>query len=749
MMKNNSQQVEILEHPFANLSKSERKKVIDEVQRDAVQNYDNALSELQSLLKEYNPIVVLSQLSNYALLGGIGDEVVNEGSRSISQAHIEICQALILKIDPEKFNLKTPLPEIIQKIIDSLKSLLESNLYKNWNSNISSLSEKDINIRYFKDYIISHTQNVRNWGNFRQVNNISSELYAEFDDKLIKEYGFNSSQVIRFFNYLVKDIEKESTDMFRVFKEIRQSSDIKSMIQSYHAFVDVEKSETEGLLQYFKKHNITDKEDVFINFIYSYHSDQFLPKTFTFNYKAIAKEIDLSEEVVEGILNKFTYSLGDLRECKTEHLFLGNPVWTKPLIMISEEEFFSPMPQLFFSFILRAFDNLIESIDNNKLSDTKAKYLENKIEKIVKTRFSEAIIKSSFKWEEYENDLVVFIDTYIIIFEAKSGKITDSALRGSPDRLKKKVKELLVEPNIQSKRLKDKLIYLINNPDIKDKIRNKLPIILTENHRILRVSVQLEYFASLQSNITSLKKTGWIPNDFTPCPSMNIGAFETIFDILEHPIQIINYLEMREEIEEKVKYHGDELDLLVTYINNRFNFINTDSAMQMIAGTSKSIDDYYQLIDAGMKANKPKMKMNSFFEKILIQLEDRKPHGWILMGSVIYRLLPKDQQGIVDMLDELKESVAKNWAKGGHENIIIYRPPLLSEYAFCFVYFNNKNKEKRYDFFNEAILTALEPNHVEYCLAIAKNIDMNDISYSMIAISNKNDNISILLEKAK
>lgn len=745
MIKDNSQYVEVLEHPFSRLSQNERKEVIDEVQKNSIINYRNSLAELQDILKKFNPVIILSQLSTYALLGGIGDEVVSMDSRSISQAHVEICQALLLQISTEELNVKSPSPEIIQRTIDSLESLLESNLYKNLDSDSLNLSEKEMNVRYFRDYVIAHTQSVRNWGNFRQVNNISSELYGKFDDELTEEYGFNSSQVIRFFHYLIDDIEKSSTDMFKNFREARKSSDIKSMISVYHRFINAEESETKNLLQYFKKHNITDKEDVFINFIYPYHVDQFLPKTYTFNYKLVANELGFKKKIIENILNGFTYILGELKEERTEHLFLNNPVWTKPIIMLSEEEFFCPIPQLFFSFILRSFDELIDKIDSNTLSNKKSEYLEKKIETIVKSRFSEAIIKSSFKWEKYENDLVVFIDTYIIIFEAKSGKITDSALRGSPDRLKKKVNELLVEPNEQAKRLKDKLKYLINNPDIEDVIRDQLPIVLTENHRILRVSVQLEYFASLQSNIVSLKKTGWIPNDFVSSPSMNIGAFETLFDIFEHPLQIINYLEMREEIEEKVKYHGDELDLIVTYIDNRFNFIDTDSSMQIIAGASKSIDDYYQLLDAGMKANKPKVKINTFFEKIITQLENRKPHGWILMGSIIYRLLPSDQNRITASLDKLKKNVEKNWSMDGYDNMLIYCPPLLSNYAFCFVCFNNKNKEKRHDFLNDAIINAFEPEHVQYCLAIAKNIDTNEIPYSIIAISNKDEieNIAI------
>jgi len=64
---------------------------------------------------------------------------------------------------------------------------------KNWDSKVSGLVEEDRHIRYFRDYVMSHTQTVRNWGNFRQVNNISSELYSNFDDILLEQYNFNSS----------------------------------------------------------------------------------------------------------------------------------------------------------------------------------------------------------------------------------------------------------------------------------------------------------------------------------------------------------------------------------------------------------------------------------------------------------------------------------------------------------------------------------------------------------------------------
>ena len=65
-------------------------------------------------------------------------------------------------------------------------------------------------------------------------------------------------------------------------------------------------------------------------------------------------------------------------------------------------------------------------------------------------------------------------------------------------------------------------------------------------------------------------------------------------DIFDDPTQIINYLEMREELERHIKYKGDELDLIALYMDNHLNLadINPEFPL-MITGMSKKIDDYY------------------------------------------------------------------------------------------------------------------------------------------------------------
>ena len=730
--------LQLINNPFANTSTKDRKIIFSELQTKAEEDYTSSLKKLQKLLEKYNPILIMSFLSNYYLMAIARDNSLISLSKEnqINQSDVEILQALILKINPKKLKFEIPLGDNYQNIIYLLNKLSASNQFKNFKPEIFDLSEKDSAIRRTQEFVKLHTQIVRNWGNFEQVKRISSEIYLSLDSLLLSNYGFSSRAVIQIFNYLIRQTEKFSTKRFKNLQSLYKIKDSKMMMIKYFEIIDNDIEVVDKVLEYI---GVRSQNEVFL-WIMS-HYDLRLDEQYTFSIAKVADDLKIEKDIVSSIVNQFSYTFGDLEDFKTEYIFLGNPIWNKPIILLSCDEFFCSLPQMFFSFILKSIDELVEKIDSKKLSEVKSEYLENKIEEIVKIKFPKINTIKSLKWEddkEYETDLVTFIDSYIIIFEAKSGKITDEALRGAPDRLKKKINELLIEPNIQSKRLKNKLEYLIKNPEIQDKLRDKLSIDLSKIHHVLRVSITLEYFSTLQTNIYELKETGWIPDDYEPCPTMNIADFEMLFDILDHPVQIINYLEMREEFEINYKYKGDELDLIALYMENHLNLATTDPNILLnISGLSKKIDDYYESLNFEKSFEKPKVKMNKYFEKILIQVEDRKIDGWTKIGSVIYRLLPDDQLKIINFLKKIKNNVSKNWMKKDHENILNYVPPLSSEYAFTFAVYCEKNQEKRHEFIDEAMKIALEPEHVKYCLGIGINIDRSDLPYSLIYFSSK------------
>ena len=80
---------------------------------------------------------------------------------------------------------------------------------------------------------------------------------------------------------------------------------------------------------------------------------------------------------------------------------------------------------------------------------------------------------------------------------------------------------------------------------------------------------------------------------------MNISDLEIIFDLLDHPVEIINYLDRRVFIESNVKYTGDEYDLLGLYTLNNLNLADVNPELPLFAtNMSKEIDIYYESKEA-------------------------------------------------------------------------------------------------------------------------------------------------------
>jgi hypothetical protein len=531
----------------------------------------------------------------------------------------------------------------------------------------------------------------------------------------------------------MKQIEERSNKRFTFLKKLRNCQTSEQMLHIYCEVVEDDDSrEFESIIE----NNKPSKDDVFM--ILLTHYDLFLYKAYLFEVDKIADILQTESNKILSIVYKFAYRFGDLNSCNIDYFGLDNPIWKSPIIKLDDKAFFCFIPMVFFSFILPIMDELISNISKDELSKRRSEYLENKIEEIAKTRFPENNILKNFKWHdngvEYETDLIVFIDSCIIIFEAKSGRIDPSSFRGAPKKLERDIKKLLIDPNIQSQRLKNKLFDLIRNPKKDDAIRKRLPVDLNNIHKILRVSVTLEYFAALQANIKKLKKTDWIPHDINYCPTMSLSDFEKVFDILTHPVEIIYYLEAREKLEMKIHYIGNELHLLGNYIDYRLIFPFTEEQMLIsLTHMSKIIDNYYDSLDEGLALEKPKVKISKTFSAILSQLEKRKIHRWTEMGTIMYSLPPHVQDLISSNIYKIKQNVKKNWMIEKHDNLLMYIPPAYGNYALCFFAFCDKNKEKRHIFAENASMQIFENEHIEYCLIIGKNIDSQN-AYDLIVL---------------
>jgi len=725
-------------NPFADLSPADRKKEIAEIGADSAKKFEESREALIQILEKYDAVGVLAVLASYGLTVPVGDDGVKIDKTQLQQAHVEICQGIALQISPDKLQKEIATPDVIQEVWEAITTHLESLHYREIDLPDENISESELSILTLQQRIRGNTQLVRNWGFLNQVKSIARELYTPFDQEIEASYGFTISATIDLFEHLLHDIEERNTARFKMLVELKQIVDKTEMIERYHAMIDASRDQLDAFLNEFELDDIL-HEHLF--YMILSHMDLRLRLQYQFSPPEIAESMGIDLQVCRQIFDTFSYEFGALADENPDHLYLSNPIWTRPIIKEGPDSYFCTLPQLFFSFIIPSIERLISAVNKDGLSERRAVYLESKISEIIGRRFPESNTETNFKWQdsgiEYETDLITFIDSHIIIVEAKSGKITDPALRGAPDRIRKHLEEILINPNIQSRRLQEKLERLIVDPDSDTNLRKSLPVDITEIHKIIRVSVSLEDFGSIQSNLNLLEPTGWLPDELLPCPTMTVADFETLFDFLEHPVQIVHYLIRRQELEGVVNFIGDELDLMGWYAGTLFDIDNIDSKTDVvISGMSSDLDAYYNSLDAGIDVPKPKPKVSDLFSQILSQLESRRTPRWTEIGVILNRFSPDVQRTLAKNLVKIRANVRNDWQIDGHENMLILNPSESSEYALAIVLFCDANADRRGEFIDYAGRLALEPKHVTQSLVIAVNIDNTEAAYDFIALIN-------------
>lgn len=180
------------ENPFSGLSESEIKEVISEVRDKAIQSIKDSTLALYKIIKTNDPLIILAIISYYTLNVDLGEkEVQSRGYfEGFGQPHVELFQALILKIKKNEWGSKLGLPGTTQETLDNLNILVSSFSFVRMNSNSSELTEMEKGIIEFQESIRNHTTYIRNCGYFSQVKRLILELYSPFEITVKSKYGF-------------------------------------------------------------------------------------------------------------------------------------------------------------------------------------------------------------------------------------------------------------------------------------------------------------------------------------------------------------------------------------------------------------------------------------------------------------------------------------------------------------------------------------------------------------------------------
>lgn len=325
-----------------------------------------------------------------------------------------------------------------------------------------------------------------------------------------------------------------------------------------------------------------------------------------------------------------------------------------------------------------------------------------------------------------------------MLFEAKSAALTPAGLRGAPDRVRRHVRDLIVDPSEQSQRLTSVIWKAKEGDAAALEITNALGLDVTNVDTITRVSVTLDDFSVLSTAERELKEAGWVPTDLPLAHTLNIADFGCVADLLSEPLFFIHYLNERSRIQKLTEILGDELDYLGLYLKSGFNLGSLENGKYRVAisGMSGPIDHYYTSRDAGVAVPKPRPKMHPYFSKLLAELERRSFESWTTAGLDILRSASFDEQRqAVNGMERLRKGVQKNFRDPKHECCVVIIPPAGREAVLMFYVYNQAGAANRDDTVSQLTTEALDQHGRARCTAVGRKIENWDRPYQFVMIA--------------
>ena len=731
-----------MKHPLSTLPREAVIKGLVEIGKIHRDEFSNQLGAAETLLRSVDPLLTISMLATYGLMGSIDDNGhVSSGYKGeeFNQSHVELAQALCLHIPFAECSREFPQPDTIQQLFDLLPEVGKAFGLRRFVQLQEERSNENKAVMQIQEELRLHTQGVRNWGFLSRVAGIAKRLCGPIDDVFHATVGIRATTLIDLFTHLIRRHERLVNSRRKKLMPMFREATVAGMLDAYHkAHPNLENSTAE-MVSFAEAQGIT--LDHMKSMLLS-HSDLSLDDIYTFDAEVLASEMGIDEPSISSVLDRLSVSFGNLTESNPEHFFLTNPVWTKPVVKLADGRYFCAIPQVFFSFVFPILAELLEGDGSatKQYEKRRAEFLESEIHELFGKAFHDCEIGAGYKWregsDEYENDLMVRIDSHLILVEAKSHSISWPALRGAPDRARKHVKEMLLDPSIQSLRLATRVTQALTDKDSRESLLPRFPVSLDQVRTVLRLSVTLEDFATLQTTLHHAKKANWIPSSHPIAPCILLADLEIVFDILESTPHKIHYLKRRADLEAHFDYKGDELDLLGFYLQSGFNVGEAEYSGHHFAlvTMSRPIDRYYTSVEEGIITTKPSPKMTRWWKDICAKIEERDFHQWSDIANVLLTVSLEDQEAIAKKFKQIAKNVHKNWRMPGHNCAIIMIPHRKRTDALAVVAFKERDKETRHTRMEDVAAGVFESSHVERCLVIGINIDKMHYPYSLVAV---------------
>lgn len=537
--------------------------------------FKNNLNELKTELLKYEPITTLIGLFYYKFILAPQTPRDYNPNENPSSASLELIQALILKNKYKAFNYHQASQEAIAKIYDLALSCCSQFGWFN--------IPKQDSCGIFIPSIQNHTALVRGESYNFQKTAFLHDILSNISTT--EKFGFELKDIIQ-------TIEKDITFHFLSKDASLHKLDTNILLINY----------IQAILT-----NSTELQPLF-------------PKCCT------SQQIDF-------LLDKMSLKFGDLADIPDEHLFLENPVQSRPIISFENGSYFAGHLSRLFTNSRKIFENLLyidENLKKQYREVVRPRYLEEKLAIILKKSFPNAIHLPNSEFikegKKRENDYTVIVGNTAIIFEAKASRFKESMYRGSDVAYKETYKKNIIYASAQANIFEEYIKEHTTSFDIHTK-SGQVHIDPTHISRYIKFNVILDSLPGNpldRRNILDFAKANQLEENVNP--TFVIADLEIVADVLDNEILLIDYLIKKFNLNFNDDFPitmCDEMDLLGLYLYTGLNIeFDTDFDSVSFSGLSldMGIDAYYDLKGISNKIKKPKSCMNERFLYIINKL---------------------------------------------------------------------------------------------------------------------------------
>ncbi|MGE8452112.1 MAG: hypothetical protein ACN6OP_16095 [Pseudomonadales bacterium] len=694
------------------LPREKRLDLMRSIGKDAGEQFAALYPKTTKWVTQYDPVYVLSMCAFYLIASPEGTDREATGKLDFPHHYLELLQAFAL-CQPRSYGMQ-PLREEFLMLKAHMQELGMHMMLRSLEIPERLTSDKEISAYQLRSEMMAHTTAVRNWAYMHQMTKVLLDLAHSIEPAFEAAYGVAPQ---RFFSMLLQIAEEGQVRLNDHIAKMRKcvgERDYRAVITAYNDAFPENMPITEEQAAVMWK--AVGKKRLNLLSMLMMHADLKLSDVYTFSLNRALELVGegTDKSALQALLEKISLRFGDLADANKEHFVLSNPVLDRPFISLGDGAYFSAvwgvLPHLF----LDILEDLVWEEKGLRALYTKSKalYLEDELERIVRAGFPNGQVFTGSTWQTstgvtYENDLTVVIDSFAIVFEAKSASVSDPARRGAPSRLSETLRELIESPSDQALRFIDRLK---SEPGVHE-FRTKRGVVNVIDSGAIKhyipIGVTLSHLGVIGSNLKKLIAAGIVDKRLEDlAPSISITDLESVFELLTREVEKVHYLARRREFEAHMNYEGDELDLLGFYLDNGFNIGDTEYSQDVVLNMvlkSKELDPYFIGSREGQPVPKPRLAMTDWWDALLNRVSEARFEGWLETGFILLNTTKKDQEKFEIEFKKLARRVQEGTANHPHNWVVWETGPKRRRYVILGYPYFGDNKEQRNSIIAEAI----------------------------------------------